>query len=258
MQAQGFNLTNAPKPGPSESGPERRAAEFGERLSRDRAKVQGAIQTVGRSQFALYQALAFGPYQMYRDYEMEDKQTQALIEKTVEEELQKTGAITQAKTTFLARLVKVSVLSGGSYKEASEDEQGELRRKSSVYSSVLSAADREKVDPSELARWIHDNGGVERVKSYHAKASARKSVSKSNDKVEKLFRETLTIDKVRLPAEHVRFNSYDSGKSFVLIGTYLDTGELEIKAVVRSEKAVTAAKVAFHAETSESAKGTNH
>lgn len=124
---------------------------------------------------------------------------------------------------------------------------GQSKQRISAYGKTITVAltagsGRDPVLPEELADWIVSQGGVEEIRTGGKNAGvppAQRAKLAQQDMNKVLA--TVTVDQ-----SDFAFDANDYDEDFVLIATYRSKGELEIKAVVRSDTAVTTARMAYY------------
>lgn len=124
---------------------------------------------------------------------------------------------------------------------------GQSKQRISAYGKTLTVAltagpGRDPVQPEELADWIVSQGGVEEIRtgSKNAGVPPAQRAKLAQQDMKKVLA-TVTVDQ-----SDFAFDANDYDEDFVLIGTYRSKGELEIRAVVRSDAAVTTARMAYY------------
>lgn len=107
-------------------------------------------------------------------------------------------------------------------------------------------ADTAHVPPEDLANWIRSRGGIEKIRQGKSKKEER-SQGERAEAAERYLRDK-SLNTITLAPEYATFNASEVGSDLVLLGTFLATGEIQVKAVVKSASAVSAARAAYHKE----------
>ncbi|MDB0048061.1 hypothetical protein N9F12_01310 [Burkholderiaceae bacterium] len=118
---------------------------------------------------------------------------------------------------------------------------GEDRRRASAYSIALRYLLSQDIQPSNVAKFLDDVGGVEKARQQeNAQQSPATRAASVKDEVI-----GTELGLVKLDASLVRPDAEWIDKQVVIVATYLPTGEYKVNAVVQHDSAVTAALAAF-------------
>lgn len=101
------------------------------------------------------------------------------------------------------------------------------------------------VPPSELASWIVRKGGVEQARQ-SGKTSQGPTTKEKVQSAKAALNQDTPITKFTPDPRSMPYGMDDVDKNSLLIVTYLDTGELAVKGVVKNDAAVKAALAAYY------------
>lgn len=107
-------------------------------------------------------------------------------------------------------------------------------------------ADTTHVPPEDLAAWISSRGGIEKIRQ--GKGTKGEPSQRERAEAAECYLRDKSLNTISLAPEDAAFDASEANSDVVLLGTFLATGEIRVKAVVKSPSAVTAARAAYHKE----------
>lgn len=102
------------------------------------------------------------------------------------------------------------------------------------------------VPPEDLAAWIRSRGGIEKIRQ--GKSNKGEPSQRERAEAAECYLRHKSLNAISLAPEDAPFNAAEVNSDVVLLGTFLATGEIRVKAVVKSASAVSAARAAYHKE----------
>ena len=122
------------------------------------------------------------------------------------------------------------------------------------HSGLDICADTPHVPPEDLLAWIRSRGGIEKIRQ--GKGNKEEPSQRERAEAAARYLRDKSLNTISLAPEDAAFDESEVNTDVVLLGTFLATGEIRVKAVVKSASAVSAARAAYHKENKTHFQGT--
>ncbi len=208
-------------------------------------------QALKRGHDALYRALALAyDYYVTMQVHGEDKKLGSLMRSALDTHIAKHYP-SFAKAHHMNKLVACVI--GDDPKRVSANGIA-LREAFNAGADI--GADTTHVPPENLAAWIRSRGGIEKIRQ--GKGNKGEPSQRERAKAAESYLRDKSLNTISLAPEDAPFNATEVNSDVVLLGTFLKTGEIRVKAVVKSASAVSAARAAYHKENKTLFQGTTN